>query len=86
MANKGKTVVIAALDGTFQRKAFASILELIPLSEHVVKLNAVCMTCFGDGSFTKRISADTEVLLSVVNTYCVDRACVAAGAWCPPKF
>lgn len=61
MANKGKTVVIAALDGTFQRKAFASILELIPLSEHVVKLNAVCMTCFGDGSFTKRISADKEV-------------------------
>jgi len=61
MANKGKTVVIAALDGTFQRKAFAAILELVPLAEHVIKLNAVCMNCFGEGSFTKRISADQEV-------------------------
>jgi len=61
MANKGKTVVIAALDGTFQRKAFASILELVPLAEHVIKLTAVCMNCFGEGSYTKRISADKEV-------------------------
>ena len=76
MANKGKTVVIAALDGTFQRKAFASILELIPLSEHVVKLNAVCMTCFGDGSFTKRISADKEVLTYYIYCeYCVEVYC-----------
>jgi len=61
MANKNKTVIIAALDGTFQRKAFASILELVPLAEHVIKLNAVCMNCFGEGSYTKRISADKEV-------------------------
>ena len=65
MANKGKTVVIAALDGTFQRKAFASILELVPLAEHVIKLNAVCMNCFGEGAYTKRISADKEVCTNV---------------------
>ncbi len=63
MANKGKTVVIAALDGTFQRKAFTSILQLVPLAEHVMKLNAVCMNCFGEASFTKRISADKEVFI-----------------------
>ena len=62
MANKSKTVIIAALDGTFQRRAFASILELVPLAEHVIKLNAVCMSCFGEGSYTKRISADKEVI------------------------
>ncbi len=61
MANSGKTVVVAALDGTFQRKGFQSILELIPLAESVVKLTAVCMSCFGEGSYTKRISEDTEV-------------------------
>ena len=71
MANKGKTVVIAALDGTFQRKAFASILELIPLSENVVKLNAVCMMCFGDGSFSKRISADKEVHIKLTLGTCL---------------
>ncbi len=52
--------MVAALDGTFQRKGFPSILELIPMAEHVVKLNAVCMSCFGEGSFTKRMSADQE--------------------------
>jgi thymidine kinase len=61
MANLGKTVMVAALDGTFQRKGFASVLELVPLAEHVVKLTAVCMNCFGEGSYTKRISADKEV-------------------------
>lgn len=61
MANAGKTVIVAALDGTFQRKGFSSILELVPLAEHVVKLTAVCMSCFGEGSYTKRISKDTAV-------------------------
>ena len=61
MANLGKTVIIAALDGTYQRKGFANILELVPLAEHVIKLTAVCMICFEDGSYTKRISEDKEV-------------------------
>jgi len=61
MANQGKIVMVAALDGTFQRKAFSAILELVPLAEYVIKLNAVCMNCFGEASFSKRISQDKEV-------------------------
>lgn len=61
MANNGKTVIVAALDGTYQRKGFANILELVPLAEHVIKLTAVCMNCFEDGSYTKRITEDKEV-------------------------
>merc|ERR1719410_1566513 len=61
MANRGKFVVVAALDGTFQRKPFGDILSLIPLAENVTKLNAVCMNCFGDAAFSKRITlADGE--------------------------
>ena len=33
-----KVVLIAALDGTFQRKPFPNILELVPLAENVTKL------------------------------------------------
>ena len=62
LANAGKVVIVAALDGTFQRRGFPSILELVPLAEHVVKLNAVCMSCFGEGSYTKRMSQDKEVM------------------------
>eukprot|EP00824_Muranothrix_gubernata_P010392 TRINITY_DN23398_c0_g3_i1.p1 TRINITY_DN23398_c0_g3~~TRINITY_DN23398_c0_g3_i1.p1 ORF type:complete len:316 (+),score=31.38 TRINITY_DN23398_c0_g3_i1:41-949(+) len=41
-ANRGKVVIVAALDGTFQRKPFGRVLDLIPLSESVTKLTAVC--------------------------------------------
>ena len=46
MANKGKIVIVACLDGTFQRKGFGTIPTLIPLAEDVVKLSAVCVYCF----------------------------------------
>ncbi|XP_028608658.1 thymidine kinase, cytosolic [Grammomys surdaster] len=61
MANEGKTVIVAALDGTFQRKAFGSILNLVPLSESVVKLTAVCMECFREAAYTKRLGLEKEV-------------------------
>jgi len=61
MAQLNKTVIVAALDGDYQRKAFGPILELVPLAESVVKLNAVCMHCHGEGAFTKRLGAETEL-------------------------
>lgn len=61
MANKGKVVIIAALDGTFQRKSFGDILQLVPLAESVIKLTAVCMICFEEASFTKRIGNETKL-------------------------
>ena len=60
-ANAGKTVIVAALDGTFQRKAFNRILELIPLAEEVTKLNAVCSFCQNDAAFTTRLGDETEL-------------------------
>ncbi|KAM9296769.1 thymidine kinase, cytosolic [Gastrophryne carolinensis] len=63
MANRGKTVIVAALDGTFQRKAFGDILNLVPLAESVVKLNAVCMECYRyrEAAYTKRLGSEKEV-------------------------
>ncbi|XP_031568023.1 thymidine kinase, cytosolic-like [Actinia tenebrosa] len=61
MASEGKTVIVAALDGTFQRQAFGNVLNLVPLAESVVKLNAVCMNCFKDAAFTKRLGSDKKI-------------------------
>ena len=61
MANAGKIVIVAALDGDFRRKPFGSVLELVPLAESVTKLTAVCTSCFGTASFSKRIVNDTAV-------------------------
>uniref|UniRef100_A0A8C7WW36 Thymidine kinase n=1 Tax=Oryzias sinensis TaxID=183150 RepID=A0A8C7WW36_9TELE len=61
MANLGKTVIVAALDATFQRKPFGNILSLVPLAESVVKLHAVCMQCYREAAYTKRIGVEKEV-------------------------
>ena len=62
----GKKVIVAGLDGNFKREPFGDILKLIPYSESVTKLHALCTKC-GDGtkaSFTKRIiESDKEVLI-----------------------
>jgi len=60
-ANLGKIVIVSALDGTFQRKPFGSVLDLIPMSESVVKLNAVCMQCQQDAAFSLRTSDESSV-------------------------
>eukprot|EP00040_Diaphanoeca_grandis_P028701 m.166627 g.166627 ORF g.166627 m.166627 type:complete len:244 (-) comp31435_c1_seq1:891-1622(-) len=61
MANQGKTVIVAALDGDFLRRPFGQIAELIPHAEHVLKLNAVCFNCSRDAAFSKRIAGGDEV-------------------------
>ena len=57
-------VIVAALDGTFERKGFNNILNLVPYAESVVKLSAVCNYCKCEAHFTKRTSDDTEVEVS----------------------
>ncbi|KAJ8037266.1 Thymidine kinase, cytosolic [Holothuria leucospilota] len=61
LADMGRIVIVAALDGTFQREGFGNILNLVPLAENVIKLNAVCMTCFGEASYTKRLGHETAL-------------------------
>ena len=63
MANKNKIVLIAALDGTFERKPFGNIISLIPLAEKVLKLNAVCVYCANEAAFTKRIVESKQIQL-----------------------
>ena len=60
-ADQGKVVIVSALDGTFQQKPFQQIADLIPKAETVDKLSAVCMRCFKNATFTKRIGSETEI-------------------------
>ncbi len=55
---------MSALDATFQRKPFLNVLEVIPLAENVIKLTAVCSDCHKSASFTKRLSAETNIQVS----------------------
>lgn len=40
---------------------FGTILDLVPKAESVIKLKAVCMMCFKDAAFTKRLGSETKV-------------------------
>ena len=62
LANAGKVVIVAALDGTFQRKPFEQVVELCPLAERVDKLSAVCVHCTRPAAFSKRIVAGDAVV------------------------
>ena len=63
LANNGKEVIVACLDGTFQRKPFGKILELLPLAEEIVKLSAICFRCGNEAPFTMRLGKQEEVLV-----------------------
>lgn len=56
-------MIVAALDATFERKKFGNIINLLPLAESVVKLSAVCVHCYREAAFTKRIVDSKEVEL-----------------------
>ena len=60
-ANEGKVVIIAALVGTFQRRPFPAVLELLALAEAVEKLHSVCDGCGADASFTQRLGTESAV-------------------------
>jgi len=71
-ANKGKVIIAAGLDGTYQRMAFNEILSLVPLAETVDKLSAVCAMCAKDAAFTLRTTlenADSVELIGGAERY-----------------
>ena len=54
IAHQGKTVIVAGLDGDFQRNPFGPLLDLIPMAEKVKKMSAVCFSCGSEANFTQR--------------------------------
>ena len=63
MTNSGKVVVISALSGTFERKSFGKIAELVPKAEEIECLTAICMDCQKEASFTMRTTSSKETTL-----------------------
>lgn len=66
------TLLVSGLDGDFKKCKFGSILDIIPYSNSVTKLNAMCMMC-KDGTlapFTKRkIICEDKILVGASESY-----------------
>jgi thymidine kinase len=85
MANLGKTIIVACLDGSFERKPFGRVVELLALAESVTKLTSVCMVCQANAAFSKRITKDTalEVIGGADMYIAVCRGCYFADQASP---
>ncbi|GER52859.1 tetratricopeptide repeat protein [Striga asiatica] len=59
----GKTVIVAGLDGDYLRRSFGSVLDLIPIADSVIKLNAKCEVCDKRAFFTLRKTDESKTEL-----------------------
>lgn len=59
-----KIVYVSGLDGDFKRNKFGQILDLIPLSDSIKKLNSTCKICKNNKAiFTHREVKDNQQIL-----------------------
>jgi len=67
----GKTVYICALDGDFQRQKFGRVLDLVPHSDRVTKLRALCSKCRNgtEAIFSHRITTEAEQVVIGSDNY-----------------
>lgn len=62
MVDAGHTVVVAALSGTYERKPFGQVCDLVPRADEIVHLTAMCR-CGQNAPFTARTTDETETTL-----------------------
>lgn len=55
-----KHVIVAALNGTFQRKPFDNVSPLYAMQARVQHLNAVCTCCGNEAPFTRRLTREGD--------------------------
>lgn len=64
------TIVVSGLDGDYKMQRFGQILSLIPLSNEVEKLYAICKYCKNRAAFTQRITKETaQKVIGDINKY-----------------
>ncbi|TDM13710.1 thymidine kinase [Macrococcus bovicus] len=76
LANRGHRVIVAGLDMDFKGVPFDPVPELMAISEHVTKLQAVCAVCGSPASRTQRLidgqparSDDPLILIGANESY-----------------
>lgn len=62
LAQMGKAVYIAALNGTYECKPWASMIDLLPLCTKIIMHTARCSKCQAPAIFSKRLTQSTELI------------------------
>ena len=66
-----KIVFICGLDGDYKRNKFGNLLDLIPFSDKITKLNSLCSKCRNgtNAIFTHRVSCESDQIVIGVDNY-----------------
>ncbi len=66
-----KRVYICGLDGDFERKPIGSLLQLVPFSDHIMKLKSLCSLCRDgtQGVFSFRTSSEVDQVVIGSSNY-----------------
>ena len=61
LADKGKEIIVTALNGTSERGTFDTVQGLIPYAEDIIKLNAICTDCGSEyGAYSYYLAGDKQ--------------------------
>ncbi len=63
IANKGKRVIVAALDMDFNGNPFGPIPHLLSIAEYVTKVHAICMKCGNLAHYSHRLSQAQKLVI-----------------------
>jgi len=67
LAQAGYIVVVSALNGTYTRKPWPSVSQLLPLADHIIHSNSICQECSShDGCYSWLKQIEPEVQDEVV--------------------
>jgi len=70
LANKGKRIIVAGLDRDYKAIPFGPMANLLTHADYITKLNAICMICGNQASFSQRLTKDeTQILVGESEKY-----------------
>ncbi len=66
VSDEGKHVVLSMLSGTFERKPWQDIGEIVAMADRIVHMTAICFDCNEDGAaFSFKVSGDPKVVVEI---------------------
>ena len=70
LAKEGKRIIVAGLDRDYRAIPFGPMANLLTHADYITKLNAICMVCGNEASFSQRLTKDkTQILVGESEKY-----------------
>ena len=70
LAKEGKRIIVAGLDRDYKAIPFGPMANLLTHADYITKLNAICMICGNQASFSQRLTKDeTQILVGESEKY-----------------